>query len=214
MEWASTSHDAMNTNSYDAKINLPIPRIYLKSTQRDGNITLSWRKASELTNFTCYKVLRASFPTGPFSTLATIGKNELMYVDSTAAMDVIYWYKIVAEDGSKTPMASNIARASLTSADLMLKDVCNYPNPAPSAKYLDKTIFRFYVAEDAKVQISIYNIAGQLVDELNHDARGDNYNEVEWKISSIASGLYFYMIEATRESGEKTNKIGRLVVMK
>jgi hypothetical protein len=52
------------------------------------------------------------------------------------------------------------------------------------------------------------------VDEINHDARGDAYNEVEWKISSVASGLYFYMVEATRKSGEKVNKIGRLVVRK
>ncbi len=213
IEWAVALHDTMNTNSYSAKIALPTPKIYLKSTQCDSGIVLSWRRESDLTDFTFYKVLRASFPTGPFFTLATIGKDKSMYVDITAAVDVIYWYRIVAEDGTEAPMISNIIRACLKSSEMMLKDVCNYPNPAPSAKHPDSTIFRFYVSEDAKVRIRIYNIAGQLVDDINHDA-GGGVNEVEWKISSIASGLYFYMVEATSKSGEQVNKIRRLVVRK
>jgi hypothetical protein len=214
MEWPTALHDAMNTNAYSAQTTLPMPKIYLKSTQQDRNIVLSWRKESDLKDITFYKILRAVFPTGPFLTLATVGKNESMYVDNTATVNVSYWYRIVAENGTETPIVSNIASACLISSEIMLRDVCNYPNPAPGAKHPDSTIFRFYVAEDAKVRISIYNIAGQLVDEINHDARGDAYNEVEWKISSVASGLYFYMVEATRKSGEKVNKIGRLVVRK
>jgi len=215
MEWGTALHDTMNTNSYSAKITLPMPKIYLTSAQRDGSIVLSWRQEANLADVTSYRILRAVFPTGPFFTLAEVGKDTLMYVDNTATADTIYWYRIVAENETTTQIVSNIARAFLTPpSGLMLKNVCNYPNPAPSTQHPDSTIFSFYITEDAKVRIRIYDIAGRLVDDINHDAKGNAVNEVEWKISSIASGLYIYVVEATKTSGEKVGKRGRLVVMK
>ena len=70
------------------------------------------------------------------------------------------------------------------------------------------------IAEDAQIRIRIYNIAGQLVDDLKYDARGGVTNEVEWQIDSVASGLYIYVVEATRASGDKVKREGRLVILK
>jgi hypothetical protein len=177
---------------------------------------LLWQEESDLAGIISYKILRAEFPTGPFLTLARVGKDRSMYVDNSAAVDVVYWYRIVAESGDASSVVSNITRAyrEVSPSGPMLRDVGNYPNPAPSARYPDSTRFRYYAAEDAKVRISIYTINGQLVDEISHDATGGVYNEVEWKISSVASGLYFYIVEAERESGEKVNKKGKLVIIR
>jgi hypothetical protein len=79
----------------------------------------------------------------------------------------------------------------------------NYPNPAPSDQYADITIFRYYVASDAQVKISIYDVAGHLVDRLEAEARGGNYNETKWDISHVASGVYMYTIEIQSDSGSK-----------
>jgi len=175
---------------------------------------LSWRKEFDQTDVSFYRILRADFPTGPFSTLARVGRGGSTYVDDTATVGVVYWYRIIAENATKAPVVSNIVRAYLVSSGQVLKDVCNYPNPAPSGEHPDSTIFRYYVAEDAEVRISIYSIIGQLVDEIKHDARGGIHNEVEWNISPIASGIYFYVVKAIVESGESVHRNGKLVVIK
>ncbi len=83
------------------------------------------------------------------------------------------------------------------------KKVYNYPNPAPAGKYTDSTIFRYHVTSDSHVKINIYNIAGRLVDSLEAEAIGGEYNEKEWDISNVASGIYIYVIEIQPASGNK-----------
>ncbi len=214
IEWGAALHDTRNTNSHNAEIALRMPGIYLDFMQRNGSIMLSWRKEFDQTDVSFYRILRADFPTGPFSTLAKVGRSRSTYVDDTATVGVVYWYRIIAENGAKAPVVSNIVRACLVSSGQVLKDVCNYPNPAPSGEHPDSTIFSYYVAEDAEVRISIYSIIGQLVDEIKHDARGGIHNEVEWNISPIASGIYFYVVKVIVESGESMYRNGKLVVIK
>jgi hypothetical protein len=90
----------------------------------------------------------------------------------------------------------------------------NYPNPAPAGEYIDKTIFRYYVASDADVRISIYDIAGHLVDSLETEARGGKYNETEWDISDVASGVYIYIIEIQSALGDKQVIKKKLAIVK
>ena len=79
----------------------------------------------------------------------------------------------------------------------------NYPNPAPSNEYTDRTIFRYHVASDSHVKISIYDIAGHLVDVLESEAIGGKHDESEWNISNVASGVYIYIIEIQPASGNR-----------
>lgn len=90
----------------------------------------------------------------------------------------------------------------------------NYPNPAPAGEYTDETVFRYYVASDADVKISIYDIAGYLVDNLEAKATGGRYNETEWNISDVASGVYMYTIEIQPYSGSKQIIKKKLAIVK
>jgi hypothetical protein len=215
IEWGTNLHDAGNTNFYSAKTILPMPEIYLEAAPRYNGILLSWRQQFDLADTTFYRILRAEFPTGQYVTLASLQQGSSRYVDNTAIADVTYLYKIVAENGAGVPIVSNVARACLKlPSKPFFRDVRSFPNPAPSAMCPDSTRFTYYVEEDARINIRIYNIAGQLVDEISHDAVGGDYNETEWNISSIATGLYFYVIEASGESGEILNRKGKLAVIK
>jgi len=69
----------------------------------------------------------------------------------------------------------------------------NWPNPV----YDGKTSIRYYVKEDASVRITIFDLAGERVDELTGPGAGGMDNEVEWNVQSIQSGVYFGRIEAT-----------------
>ena len=86
----------------------------------------------------------------------------------------------------------------------------NYPNPV----YDGKTYIRYYVSEDAKINIKIFDLAGDFVAELNDDARGGLDNETIWNVGNIQSGVYLARIEAIGTSGKTDSKIIKIAVVK
>lgn len=88
--------------------------------------------------------------------------------------------------------------------------VYNYPNPA----YDNVTYIRYYVSEDSKVNIKIFDIAGDFVAEFNRYAPGGMESETAWKLDKIQSGVYLARVEATSNSGKTENKIIKIAVVK
>ncbi|MFH1962516.1 MAG: fibronectin type III domain-containing protein [bacterium] len=95
---------------------------------------------------------------------------------------------------------------------LLVKDMTySYPNPA---KKVNVITFRYYLNADADVTLSIYNLAGELVQTIK--GRGVGYNDTNefvWNIADIASDIYIWRLEAV--SGELQDVVvKRLVVIK
>jgi len=74
----------------------------------------------------------------------------------------------------------------------------NYPNPAK-----DQTKIRYYLKENAEVNIKIYDLSGMLVDEFSGPGEGQTDNECSWNSSKFASGVYLCKVEAKSESENK-----------
>jgi len=86
----------------------------------------------------------------------------------------------------------------------------NYPNPV----YDGQTAIRYFVSEDSKINIKIFDIAGDFVAELNSDAQGGLDNETIWNVDNIQSGVYLARIEAKGNSGKTENVVIKIVVVK
>ncbi|MCH7770246.1 MAG: T9SS type A sorting domain-containing protein [Bacteroidetes bacterium] len=86
----------------------------------------------------------------------------------------------------------------------------NYPNPV----YEGETNIRYYVDEDSKINIKIFDLAGDFVDELNDNAQGGMDNETVWSVSNIQSGVYLARIEAVSSSGKSEFAIIKIAVVK
>jgi len=72
----------------------------------------------------------------------------------------------------------------------------NYPNP-----FNPTTKIKFGVAEPGMVTLSVFNVIGQKVKTLVDGHRDASYYEVEWdgrddNGATVASGVYFYKVEA------------------
>lgn len=67
----------------------------------------------------------------------------------------------------------------------------NYPNP-----FNPTTTISYELQKSSFVNMSIYNVAGQLVETLVNDNKSPGYYSVEWNTSGASSGLYFYRIVA------------------
>ncbi len=67
----------------------------------------------------------------------------------------------------------------------------NYPNP-----FNPVTVIKFALPKAAPVTLSVYNILGQVVASLADEVKQAGYHQVEFDARSLASGVYFYRIEA------------------
>ena len=65
----------------------------------------------------------------------------------------------------------------------------NYPNP-----FNPVTTIQYQLPKSTKVNISIYNIMGQLVETLVDEYKEAGYYSVFWNASQVSSGMYFYKI--------------------
>lgn len=66
----------------------------------------------------------------------------------------------------------------------------NYPNP-----FNPSTTIRYSVPLRSRVRIQVYNVLGQLVDEIVNKEIGTGYYEGVWK-ANVSSGVYIYRMEA------------------
>ena len=66
-----------------------------------------------------------------------------------------------------------------------------YPNPFnPSAQ------LKFALQKNAPVNIAVYNMSGQLVEQLIDEHKSAGSYELKWNASEIGSGIYFFQVRA------------------
>ena len=142
--------------------------------------------------------------------LAAIDSSKHFYgwnIGSTAGTP--YW---VEENGNNL---NNSFIAGATSTNYVntffpKSKVYNYPNPV----YNGQTAIRYYVSENSKINIKIFDLAGDFVAELNNEAQGGYESETLWKVNNIQSGIYLARIEAVGSSGKTESNIIKIAVVK
>ena len=80
----------------------------------------------------------------------------------------------------------------------------NYPNP-----FNPVTNIKFDLPQDSKVKIIIFNLLGQKIATLVDNKLPAGRYHYQWKPDGIASGIYFYSIEA-----ERYRKVRKMIFMK
>jgi hypothetical protein len=84
----------------------------------------------------------------------------------------------------------------------------NYPNP-----FNPETTIPFALAQRSQVTLKVFDLLGRNVATLVNGAMNAGQHSVSWNASQLASGLYFYRLEAT--AGDKTYQSTRkLMLMK
>lgn len=88
----------------------------------------------------------------------------------------------------------------------------NYPNP-----FNPSTNIEFALPVAAKVNVSVYNILGQLVQTIVNKDLAAGYHKMEWNTSgenSIASGMYIYRINAVGVDGREFTNSKKMLLLK
>ena len=67
----------------------------------------------------------------------------------------------------------------------------NYPNPFNSI-----TVISIQLPKSSYVNVSIYNLTGQLVEQLVSEYMESGFHRIQWNAASMSSGMYLYRITA------------------
>ncbi|MFZ1289006.1 MAG: T9SS type A sorting domain-containing protein, partial [Melioribacteraceae bacterium] len=158
---------------------------------------------------------------GNVGRLNTIVKreNDLLFSATSSDNEIFYWSFNSSGNvqwGSK--FGNNLNSSSINSASdenfistfFPQNRTYNWPNPV----YGNETYIRTYVSEDSKVNIKIFDLAGDLVDESSFNAIGGLDTEIAWNVTNIQSGAYLAHLEATSNSGKSESKIIKIAIVK
>ncbi|HMA61240.1 MAG TPA: T9SS type A sorting domain-containing protein [bacterium] len=80
----------------------------------------------------------------------------------------------------------------------------NYPNPFNSS-----TTIKYFLPNPSRVKIDIFNSSGNLIQTIFDDKRGEGHHKIKWETNNMASGIYFYKVQA-----EKALHIKKCVLIK
>lgn len=137
---------------------------------------------------------------GVFATLRFTVNENFSESKTAVSLTKIRW--------NEEPIMENVAAARLTNslvgtdfppgipAEFNLSQ--NYPNP-----FNPKTTISFQLPKSVFVNLSIYNITGQLVKILINEPKNAGYYNIEWNVKNVDSGIYFYRIQAGEFSSVK-----------
>ena len=146
---------------------------------------------------------------GDISLAAVDKKNNFTGWKIGNSGGTVYW----SEENGNSLNSSSIPAAStqnLVNTFFPSEAVYNWPNPV----YGGVTNIHYYVSEDSKIDIKIFDLAGDFVAELHDYAQGGMQKETQWNVGGIQSGVYFARIEATGSSGKTEANIIKIAVIK
>ncbi|MDZ7371483.1 MAG: T9SS type A sorting domain-containing protein [candidate division KSB1 bacterium] len=167
-----------------------------------GRVIITWTTQSESQNLG-FHIFKSQSPTGQ-----KIRANKEMIkgaINSATRQDYsweepidkdgevwYYWLADVAVDG--TMRFYGPKRVETIAAPKYYSLEQNYPNP-----FNPSTTITFNLKEPGRVQLSVFNLRGQLVKELVNEERVAGQYSVEWNGLDgnglrVPSGLYFYSI--------------------
>ncbi len=146
--------------------------------------------------------------------------NDILYAVATDGSirawrftsPVEVWWGQLHKDNRNTSYVHLDAEVSSTGAAGLLDDAetYNWPNPVRDGR----TFLRFRTDEDADVAITIVDLAGAFVEELDAGSvRGGVPTELEWS-TSVPSGVYFARVTATTASGREDSQLIRMAVIR
>lgn len=149
--------------------------------------------------------------------LVVVTRTGLIYAwDLSGPADQVSWGQLYADEhNSNLPgvLSSTASGTSLTDSGSLLpaEKVYNWPNPAREGY----TFIRYYLTAASTVHIRIFDVAGDLVTELEGTGYAMTPNEVKWDLTDVQSGVYLARVEAQSVDGSKKEvRLVKIAVIK
>ncbi|MFA7288767.1 MAG: T9SS type A sorting domain-containing protein [Melioribacteraceae bacterium] len=188
----------------------------LTGSENGYKVTLTWEDNSK--KELKYKIERKSIADPTFKELVTLEKDIVTYIDNVPNANETFTYRIKAVNGDVSSVVSNefeikIIMTAVEEIDEIPTDFVieqNYPNP-----FNPSTSIRFGLPSDSEVHISIFNLIGEKIAELENGTLPAGTHSVRWNAHNLPSGIYLYSINAKSiTDGKLFNSVKKMMLMK
>ncbi|MDQ7798340.1 MAG: Ig-like domain-containing protein [Candidatus Edwardsbacteria bacterium] len=203
--WIEVTADTFTVNSSDKYPN-PVQLSFLTaSADAQGRAEIKWRTESEK-DCDRWEVERTDDPSARYVMIGETAGNgttnqpsEYIFTDPQQLPAGDHYYRIAQYDFSGTityygPVKLPLDGGGLLPAEFKLGS--NYPNPFSQA-----TVISYQTASGGPVNLSIYNVAGQLVRTLVNENRGGGKYQAAWDGKDgtgkgLPNGVYLFRLSA------------------
>jgi hypothetical protein len=204
---------------------LPIQLASFSGTTMNGNhVKLDWTTMSE-TNCLGFYVERRADSSQPYATISGLipgartsaSPHDYSWVDSTAASGT-YYYRLRQVDLDSDVSYSSEVMIALGPLAMQEKPdarafslLQNYPNP-----FNPTTDFGFRIADLGFVSLKVYDEIGKEVATLVNEVKQPGEYTVQWKAQGMASGIYFYRLDAmsTSDPTKSFTQVKKMLMLK
>gem|GEM_PF-3560585 len=177
-----------------------VPNDLIANIALDTMIVLNWNQPvdEDFNFFRIYRSLELDF--NPADTEPLSETANATYTDTETEQGITYYYKISAVDihGNESALSEKVAvtipQSSIAESRNLLNEFSllqNYPNP-----FNPTTTICYSIPEKSHVTMTIYNLAGQVIEILVNQMMNPGDYSIQWDASKVQSGIYFYRINA------------------
>jgi hypothetical protein len=133
------------------------------------------------------------------------GYNQIFYyISAQSNSGKVITRPLTAPAGFYTLNIEAISKLDNTPAFISqsLRLYPNYPNP-----FNPITTISWRLADDSKVNLSVYNSSGQKIAQLVDEEQSTGHHKAEFNAEGLASGVYFYRLTVTPRTSHTEVKV-------
>jgi hypothetical protein len=197
----------------DGNVVLPVELASFVSTVVTNNVELNWSTATE-TNNQVFEIERSISNSSEWTKVGEVQGNgtttevhNYKYTDSRVESGH-YAYRLKQIDFNGTVNYHELSAEVIVGVPTAYALSQNYPNPFNPTTKID-----FELPYDGKVSILLYDISGREVAKLVNEVKTAGYYSVQFNGANLASGMYFYRINA-EGSGQNFVTTKKMVLIK
>lgn len=195
------------TNNVSAFINradfpLPVELISFTAAADKQNVSLKWTTSQEINN-RGFDIERSSFgkawqKIGFIAGQGTIKQATYYSFNDNGLNSGVYNYRLKQSDYNGNYIYYNLSSEILIGAPASYGLSQNYPNP-----FNPTTNINYQLSGSGFVSIKVFDLAGREIMQLVNEIKPAGYYSVKFDGANLASGIYFYRLEAGSFSSVK-----------
>jgi len=181
---------------------LPVELAFFVGTLKGNNVELRWRTETEVNNYGFY--IERAAENADWLALGFVeghgnsnSPKQYTFIDSDIFESGNYYYRLKQTDNDGTFEYSDVVTVTV-GVPVLFALSQNYPNPFNPETRIDYTL-----PSQQNVSLRVYNMLGELVQELVNEVKPAGTYTVAFDGSDFPSGIYVYIIQTEGFSENK-----------